>query len=486
MEYTHRQRLQVITGILLCMMLAAIDQTVVIPAVPAMAENLHGFAHISWVVTAYLLTSTATTPLYGRLSDQFGRSRTLIPSIILFVAASCLCAVAPNLPVLIAGRALQGVGGGGLLAIAQAAIADVVSPRERGKYQGYTAGTWGVASTAGPVIGGWVTDHLTWRWIFWFNLPLGIAALVLSQIGLRQLRPVKGDGRVDYVGAALLTGAVTAFLLGLTWGGHTYPWLSVQVLGAFAGGGVLTGILWRREHRAPVPLLPVRLFVSGTFNRLVLIGFLVALVMFAAIFLLPLLFQLVFHANAAQSGWEIMPFLIATTIGSYTAGQWARKIGRTRGLIIAGTTATAAGFLALGLMPATTPLLFVVFTCFALGIGIGFVLPSCLVAVQNAASRPDVGAATATLLLLRAMGGAFGATFAGAALALSLGSDISMLGQGSGHGQGVAINPALPAAFHLAFLIAAGFSILALVITLKVEDVPLRDTVATEPEPIGH
>ncbi|MHB1304850.1 MAG: MDR family MFS transporter [Acidiphilium sp.] len=483
MEYTHQQRLRVIFGIILCMLLAAIDQTVVIPAVPAIATDLHGFSHLSWVVTAYLLTSTATTPLYGRLSDQFGRRRTLIPSIVLFVVASCFCALAHTLPELIGARALQGVGGGGLLAISQAAIADVVSPRERGKYQGWLAGTWGVASTAGPVVGGWVTDHLTWRWIFWFNLPLGIAALILSQIGLRQLGQARRGGKIDFPGAILLTLAVTAFLLGLSWGGHTYAWISLPVLGAFVGGFVLIGVLWVWEQQAPMPLLPVRLFANGSFNRLVAIGFLVALVMFSGIFLLPLFFQLVFHANAAQSGWEIMPFLIATTIGSYVSGQWSRRLGRTRGLMVGGLAATAAGFLILGVLPDTVPLLLVVFVCFAVGIGIGFILPSSLVAIQNAAPRADVGAATATLLLLRAMGGAFGATLAGTILALRLGNAIDAFGHTS---RKLATNPAVPAAFHLAFLIAAGFAAIGFAIALRVEDVALRDTLETEPEPIGH
>ncbi|MDD2877472.1 MAG: MDR family MFS transporter [Acidiphilium sp.] len=483
MVYTHKQRLQVIFGIILCMLLAAIDQTVVIPAVPAIAADLHGFAHLSWVVTAYLLTSTATTPLYGRLSDQFGRKTTLIPSIILFVAASCLCALSQTLPELIGARALQGVGGGGLLAISQAAIADVVAPRERGKYQGYLAGTWGVASTAGPVVGGWVTDHLTWRWIFWFNLPLGIAALVLSQIGLRQLKQIRRGGRIDFPGAILLTLAVTGFLVGLSWGGHTYPWLSVPVLGAFSGGFILIAALWTWEQRVPMPLLPVRLFASGSFNRLVGIGFLTALVMFTAIFLLPLFFQLVFHANAAQSGWDIMPFLLATTIGSYAAGQWARRIGRTRGLMLGGLAATTIGFGLLGVLPDTLPLPWIVFVCFAVGIGIGFILPSSLVAIQNAAPHADVGAATATLLLLRAMGGAFGATLAGTILALRLGNAIDALGHARNH---VAANPALPAAFHLAFLVAAGFAGLGLIVGLKVEDVALRETLDSGPEPAGH
>jgi EmrB/QacA subfamily drug resistance transporter len=485
MEYTHKQRLQVIFGIILCMLLAAIDQTVVIPAVPAIGADLHGFAHLSWVVTAYLLTSTATTPLYGRLSDQFGRKTTLIPSIILFVIASCLCATSQTLPELVAARALQGIGGGGLFAISQAAIADVVSPRERGKYQGWLAGTWGVASTAGPVVGGWVTDHLTWRWIFWFNLPLGIAALILSQIGLRQLRQVTRGGKIDFAGAGLLTLAVTAFLLGLSWGGHTYPWLSLPVIGVFVAGFALIAALWTWEQRASTPLLPVRLFANGSFNRLVAIGFLTALIMFSAIFSLPLFFQLVFHANAAQSGWEIMPFLVASTIGAYTSGQLARKLGRTRGLMLVGLAATTLGFLLLGILPDTLPLALIVAVCFAVGVGLGFILPSTLVAIQNAAPRADVGAATATLLLLRAMGGAFGATLAGTILTMRLGNAIDALGNAH-HTTTSTFNPALAAAFHITFLAVAGFAAIGLLIGLKVEDVALRETIDSEPEPIAH
>ncbi len=483
MQYTHQQRLQVIFGIILCILLAAIDQTVVIPAVPAMARDLHGFAHLSWVVTAYLLTSTATTPLYGRLSDQFGRRRTLIPSIIVFMAASVICALARNLPELIIGRAIQGIGGGGLLAISQAAIADVVSPRERGKYQGWLAGTWGVASTAGPVVGGWVTDHLSWRWIFWGNLPVGIGALILSQIGLKLLRETPKRGRIDVIGAILLTGAVTAFLLGLSWGGHVYPWASAPIIGIFLLGLALLAALWRQERAAAQPLLPVRLFGAASFNRLVAIGFITAMVMFSAIFLLPLFFQLVFRANAAQSGWEIMPFLLATTLGAYTSGQWARKLGKTRGLLLGGMAVTTIGFALLGVVPAGLNLIVVVPVCFITGIGIGFILPSSLVAVQNAAPKPDIGAATATLLLLRAMGGAFGATFAGALLAMRLGGTIAMLGHPRANAP---LNSALPAAFHFAFLATACIAAIGFLISLGLQDATLRDTLDAEPEPIAH
>jgi predicted MFS family arabinose efflux permease len=325
-------------------------------------------------------------------------------------------------------------------------------------------------------------------------VPLGLAALVLSQIGLRQLRTVARGGRIDYEGAALLTCAVTAFLIGLSWGGRNYPWLSAPVIGIFAAGFSLIAALWRWEARSAVPLLPMRLFGSASFVRLVGIGFLTALAMFSAIFLLPLFFQLVYRANAAQSGWDIMPFMIASTIGAYAAGQVARRTGRTRKLLIGGLVVGTAGFVLLGLLPRATPLGLVVFNCFVMGLGIGFVLPSNLVAVQNAATRHDVGAATATLLLLRAMGGAFGATIAGAVLLLRLGRQIDA--PGAAAERAMAANPALPAAFHAAFLITAGFALLGLVAAIRVEDTPLRETVATdgtdtdeadaEPAAIGH
>ena len=222
--FTHRQIMRVLSGILLCMLLAALDQTAVVPAVPAIAADLNGFGHLAWIVSAYLLTSTAATPIYGKLSDIHGRRALLLPAIVLFVIASALCGVAQSLPQLIAARALQGLGGAGLMSMAQSAIADVIAPRERGKYQAYMSGVWGVASIAGPIVGGWLTDHLSWRWIFWINLPIGLVAFVLSSRALKLLKVRRQQTRIDYVGAAMLAGLVTACLLMMSWGGMAYAW----------------------------------------------------------------------------------------------------------------------------------------------------------------------------------------------------------------------------------------------------------------------
>ncbi len=488
--FTRQQVMQVLSGVLLCMLLSAIDQNVVVPAVPAIAGDLNSYEHLSWIISAYLLTSTAATPIYGKLSDLYGRRALLLPAIVWFVIASVLCGFARTLPQLVAFRALQGVGGAGLLAMAQASIADVVTPRERGKYQAYISGVWAAASIAGPVLGGWITDAFSWRWIFFINVPIGAGAFVLSNRALKLLKARQLEARIDYVGAALLTVAITCPLLILSWGGESFPWISWPI-GGLAGVTALALVgLCMQERLAPEPLLPPRLVLNPVVSLGVLEGFLATACIFAAAFLLPLLFQLVHGASASDSGSLIVPFLGGVIVGAFLSGEAARHIGRCKALILCGFAGGTAGFLLLAGMGVETGRMATAFYMFVAGAGIGLCQPTSLVAVQNAAERRDVGTATAALLFLRSMGGAFGSTLVGSLLTARFAQRLAAGGLhhtvtlGVLRGQGAAIHldaatrllaqSALMSGFHLAFLTCAGLSALGFLVCLPMRDLPLR------------
>jgi MFS family permease len=430
------------------MLLAALDQTVVIPAVPAIAHDLHSYEHLAWIVTAYLLTSTAATPIFGKLSDTHGRRALMTPAIAIFILASVLCALAQSLPQLILFRGLQGIGGGGLFAMAQASIADVVSPRERGRYQGYLAGTWAVASIAGPVIGGYVTDDLSWRWVFWFNLPLGLLAIYLCDRALRLIVVIPRRSRIDGVGALLLTLGISALLLTLSWGGTTYPWLSAPVLVLGLVGLCLLVALAIQERRVVDPLLPPRLFTNDIFLRGV-------------------------------------------------------GVGKAKPVILCGLVAAAAGFLLLMTTRATTPASLIMVESVVLGTGLGLCMPTSIVVVQNAVERRDIGSATGTLLLLRSMGGAFGSTVAGSLLTLRFHHalraagihhlvNLGSLSQGATAFAGmpedarrVAVG-GLVSGFSLAFMVSALSLVVAVLVALRLRDIALRTTPASDAPTMGH
>ncbi len=491
--FSHEQILKVVTGILLCILLAAIDQTVVVPAVPSIAADLSGFSHLSWIITAYLLTSTIATPIYGKLSDIYGRRALLLPAIVLFVAASMLCGFAQNLMQLIGARALQGLGGAGLMAMAQASIADVVSPRERGRYQGYMAGTWGVASVAGPILGGWITDYASWRWIFWINLPVGIAAFMLSSSALKMLPVKTSKARIDYVGAALLAACTTAALLVLSWGGSEYAWSSPIILGLSAFAVILMVLLVRQERRDADPLVPPRLFQSNVFTRGVIMASINSGAMFGAVFLLPLYFQLIRGADASLAGSLIVPYLAANCVGAFSGGQIARRIGRVKRLMQVGLGGTVVGFAMLATVGAGTPYILALIYMLVVGYGIGLVMPCSLVSIQNAAERRDVGAATGAFLFLRSMGGALGSTLAGVILIgrfRSLAASGGIVGAidlgalrapapgvpGLDASSRAVAELALAGGFHAAFIGCAVLAAMAFVTCWSMEDQPLRTT----------
>lgn len=463
--YTHADKMRVISGIIVCILLAALDQTVVLPAIPQMAADLGGASHLSWVVSAYLLTTTATTPIYGKLSDQLGRRTVLIPAIILFLAASIFCALADSVLMLIIARALQGIGGGALFSVSQAAIADVIAPRERGKYQGWLTGVWAFASIAGPIAGGFLVEHLSWRWIFWANLPIGGIAIVLCIRGLTGITTRGSLSKIDYTGAALMLVSVTAVLGALSTGGINFAWLSAPILGLFLISLTAFGLLASQQRSAADPLFPPVLLARHGFRAIISIAFLNSAAMFMAIFLLPLLLQGPLHASAATSGLAIMPFLATTTLGAFTAGQTTRRTGKPRAVMMTGMTASAIAFIIMAALPINAGLYGFIGISTLFGFGIGAVMPTSIVTAQSQSGARDLGAATGILLLLRAMGGAFGATLAGAVLALSHGS--------------------IASGARLGFCLCAGMLVLATFIVMSMENLILRNTIepttASEP-----
>ena len=313
-------------GLLLAMLLGSLDQTIVSTALPTVVRDLGGLDQLSWVVTAYLLGATVSMPLWGRASDVYGRKRLFIAAILVFLAGSALSGLAGTLGQLIAFRALQGLGAGGLMTLAMALVAEIVPPRERGRYQGYIQMIFVAASVAGPLLGGLFTDHASWRWIFYVNLPIGAVVLVLVAVAL-DVPARRGEARVDYLGAALLAGALTCLLLFTTWGGQEYAWDSAEIVGLAIGAVALFGAWVVQQRRAAEPILPLRLFSSPVFTIVSAALFCATLSLFAVIVFMPVFFQVVTGASATASGLLLLPLLLASTASTAFAGRMMSATG---------------------------------------------------------------------------------------------------------------------------------------------------------------
>ncbi|WP_237772488.1 MDR family MFS transporter [Herbaspirillum robiniae] len=473
-DLKHKAVMKVLSGIVICIFLAALDQTVVIPAIPAIARDLHDSRNLSWILTAYLLASTIVAPIYGRLSDTYGRRRLLEICLVIFIAASVACGLAQSITQLIFLRALQGLGGGGLMSLAQAAIADAVTPRERGRYQGYLAGVWAVASIAGPLVGGFLADHASWQWLFWINLPLGLLALRLCRRGLPAAFTARGyKTRFDTAGSLLMIATVSSLLLMLTLGGKALPWASGEMLGMGALFVAASGLLVLQQIRKADGLFPPRLFTDRALLTGTLSSTLAAGGVFASLFVLPIFYQNMFRSGATNAGLLMIPFLVANVAGNFATGHLARKMGRMKPVVVSGTLMSIAGFLLLATAAGHLPLAATIAFSALAGVGLGCAMVGTLMSVQNAARQGDIGTATGTLLLLRSVGSMLG----GAAVGAYLESQLHLPGASGAMDMHGAVMPAVsvaPAAFSVMFLGIAAAMLVALLISLKSPNVLLR------------
>ena len=422
----HRQILAVMSGLMLGMLLAALDQTIVSVALPTIVGEFGGLDHLSWVVTAYLLTSTASTPLYGKISDIYGRRPVFQFAIVTFLVGSVLCGLAQDMGQLIAFRALQGLGGGGLMALTFAIIGDVIPPRERGRYQGYFGAVWGLSSVAGPLLGGFFVDGPGWRLIFHINIPLGLIALVVTTVVLR-IPHERREHVIDYLGAALLVGGVSALLLVTVWGGSEYAWTSSTLLGLAAAGIVLvvSFVLW--ERRAAEPILPPSLFRNPVFSVSTGVGLIVGVAMFGAIVFLPIYLQVVDGVSPTASGLRMLPLMLGILVSSIGSGRAISRMGRYKVFPIVGTAVLSVGMFLLSRLDVGTPAWLSGLYMLVVGLGLGFIMQVLIVAVQNSVDYRDMGVATSASTFFRSVGGSFGVAIFGAILNARLAANLATL-----------------------------------------------------------
>jgi EmrB/QacA subfamily drug resistance transporter len=420
---SHRQILLLMSGLMAGMLLAALDQTIVGTALPTIVGKLGGIEHYSWVVTAYLLASTASTPLYGKVSDLYGRRPVFLFAIGTFLVGSLLAGLSWGMGPLIAFRGIQGLGAGGLMTLAFTIISDAVPPRERGRYQGLFGAVFGLSSVAGPLVGGYFAEH-DWRWIFYVNLPIGIVALFVSNHVLRLLTHQRREHKIDWWGALALVVGVSAILLGLSWGGKEYAWGSPMIIGLFVGGVVMSAVFLFIESRATEPILPLRLFRRPTFSIANVATFILGFGMFGSIIYVPLYLQIVKGATPTASGLLLLPMMVGIIFTSIVSGQLISRLGRYKWFPVAGTLIMAIGMILFTGLGVDTPLWRTFIPMIVIGVGLGLAMQPLILAVQNAVDLRDMGVGTSTATFFRSLGGSFGVAALGAIMTNRLSTEL--------------------------------------------------------------
>jgi EmrB/QacA subfamily drug resistance transporter len=422
-------KLMVLSGVILAMLLSSLDQTIVSTAMPTIVQELSGLEHISWVFTAYMLGSTVTVPIYGKLSDLFGRRNLYLLGIVIFLAGSVLCGLSQNMSQLIFFRGLQGIGGGAMMVNSFAIIGDVFPPAERGKYQGMIGGVFGLSSIAGPLLGGWITDNTSWRWVFYVNIPLGIIAIIVLSTALPKIAVQARNRKIDWLGAFFIVTCLVPLLLCLVWGGSVYQWASWQIVTALVISFLSLFIFIRNEKRVVNPILSLDLFKNKVFLVSVCAMFFTAMGMFGAIIYVPIFSQGVIGGSATHAGLVLTPMMLALVASSASSGQVISRTGKYKILAITGTAITVAALFCFSTIDEHTTNLGLILRMIFLGVGLGSTMPIFTLAVQSAFGKERLGEVTAGTQLFRNVGGTVGTAVLGGIMNTRLSGQMNQLEQ---------------------------------------------------------